>query len=440
MMTGRIVLFLRYVFATLAMALVLCGSARAFEIQVVTSKLGVSAWLVQSSHAPIVTLKISMVGGASLDEPGKEGAAVLMGDMLGEGAGELDSEAFQLALARLSSGASVQVSADYLTGTIYCLKENCDQTFELVRLALVSPRFEEKDFRRVLQQRLQSLQQAANDQDNIAHEAWSAIAYAGHHYGRPIAGTLQTVGALTVADMRRAHERQMSRWMLAVSAVGDIDKAGLTEALDKMFGGLPNKDVGPLPVKREVAPGAVTKIIDYDAPQSVVQFGGPGILEDSPDRVAAYVLGELLGGGAGFARLNQALREKSGLTYGIGFGHSPGRYAAEMNGSFSTAKGTAKQALLALDKELADMMQTGPGEDELTRVKSHLRGSFVLRLINNDSIAAMLLGAIRDGRGVDFIERRRARIEAVTVADVKRVAGKLLKPESRIVVVVGRPE
>ncbi len=439
-MVGHMYSMLRFAGAVLLAVFVVCGSARAFEIQIVTSKAGVSAWLVQSSHAPIVTLKFSMVGGASLDEPGKEGAAVVMADMMSEGAGELDSEAFQLALAQLSSGLSLRASADFLSGTVYCLKENCAKTFELMRLALTSPRFEEKDFQRVLQQSLQGLQRTETDQNTIAYETWSAIAYAGHHYGRRSAGTRQSVGELTTSDLRRAHERQMSKRMLSVSVVGDIDKASLGDALDMIFGGLPDKDVGPLPVKREVAQGAVTKIIDYDAPQSVVQFGGPGMLEDTPDRIAAYVLGELLGGGAGFARLNQALREKSGLTYGISFGHSAARYAADMSGGFSTAKGTANQALAALDKELTVMMQAGPSADELARMKSYLRGSFVLRLTDNDSIADMLLGALRDGRGVDFIERRKARIEAVTVEDVKRVAGKLLQKEKRIVVVVGRPE
>jgi zinc protease len=414
--------------------------ATAFDIQTVTSPKGLTAWLVQSSHAPIVTLKFSMPGGAGLDPKGKEGVAVMMADMLTEGAGDLDSEAFKFAVTELSSGLSINASGDYLNGTVNCLKENCAQTFAFLKLALTSPRFEERDFQRVLQQQVQSLEQRETDQENIGYEAWSTLAFAGHHYGRPNSGTAKGVVGLMIADLQAAFERQISRRKLVVSAVGDISSAELAQALDSIFAELPDTEVAAFPVVGVNQTMPQTQIIDYEGPQSVVYFGAHGLLEDTPDRVAAYVMGELLGGGATFARLNQELREKSGLTYGVSFGHSVSVYAAQMLGSFSTAKKTAKKALEVLDLELARFAKDGPTEEELHKIKSNIHGSFVLRLTNNDSIAALLLSLRQDGRGTDFAEKRKARIDAVTVEDVKRVAALLLAPEKRILVVVGRPE
>jgi zinc protease len=413
-------------------------AALAFEITPVTSEKGIAAWLVQSAQPPIVTLKFSVPGGAALDVAGKEGAAVLMGEMLNEGAGVLDSEAFKLALAEMSSGVSLGVSADYLYGTVYCLKEHCEKTFALMRAALLEPRFEAKDFARVLQQRVQGLQQSESNQNAVAGEAWSALAFPGHHYGRPNAGTSQRLVALTLEDVKAAYARQLTRSRIAVSAVGDIDAPALGRALDLMFGNLPQRDLGEIAKRVEVAAGPILKVIPYEATQSVVQFGGPGIREDGPERIAAYVLGEILGGGVNFAWLNQSLRERSGLTYGVGLGHAPTPYTAYMQGSFSTGNGTVKQALALLDGELAKMAAEGPSAEELRRIKSYLNGSFVLRLTNSDSIADMLLSALRDGRGTDFVERRKQRISAVTVDDVKKVAARLLAPETRIVVVVGK--
>jgi zinc protease len=428
-------------FFILLLSLMPCvGQVQAFDIQKVTSKAGISAWLVQSDHAPIVTLKFSILGGAGLDLVGKEGSSVLMADMLTEGAGTLDSEAFKLSLAQMSSEISFDASSDYLSGVAYCLKENCPKTFDLLRLALLQPRFDEKDYQRVKQQRLQALQQAENNQDAIGYEAWSALAFPGHHYGKPTAGMTNTLATLKISDVKQAHTRQLTRRNLNVSVVGDIDAATLSAQLDQMFGALPDVDVGPLPKIVQVAAGPITKVIPYEAPQTVVSFGGPGLREEGPDRVAAYVLGELLGGGAGFARLNQSLREKSGLTYGVSLAHAPSQYAAYMLGAFSTSNATAKQALALLELELGRMIAEGPSEDELRRVKSYINGSFALRLANSESIADMLLVSKRDGRDVDFIERRKARIAAVTVADVKRVAGLLLAPEKRVIVIVGKPD
>ena len=139
-------------------------------------------------------------------------------------------------------------------------------------------------------------------------------------------------------------------------------------------------------------------------------------------------------------RLHQSLREKSGLTYGVWFSDAAPRQANYMQGSLSTSNETAMQALEKLQAELALMAKDGPTEDELRKVKSYVNGSFALRFTSNAAISQSLLAAQQRGRGTDFVEWRTARVNAVTVADIKAVAAEFLTPEKQIVVMVGQPK
>jgi zinc protease len=171
-----------------------------------------------------------------------------------------------------------------------------------------------------------------------------------------------------------------------------------------------------------------------------VVFGHEGILRSDPEFMAAFVMAEILGGGGLTSRLSDEIREKRGLTYGVGFGLSPLTRAGLFAGMLQTSNESAGEALAVTRSVLAKMSEEGPTEAELQEAKTYLTGSYALRFSSNAAIARQLLGLQQEKLGIDYVEKRNAMVEAVTLEQVKAQARRLLHPDRLIVTVVGRPE
>lgn len=310
---------------------------------------------------------------------------------------------------------------------------------DLLRQAILSPRFDQDAIDRVRGQVLSGLASDATDPSAIASRTFNALAFGMHPYGSDDSGSPESVAALTRDDLIEAQARTMARDRLHVAAVGDITPDQLGALLDRLFGELPETGA-PLPGRAAwAAPGGV-EVVDFASPQSVVVFGQAGMRRDDPDFFAAYVLNEVLGGGRFSARLMTEVREKRGLTYGIGTYLLPMAYGEALMGQMATANATTGQAIDLIRKEWARMAQEGVTAEELAAVKTYLTGSYPLRFDGNAQIAEILVGMQMDGLSPDYITTRNARIEAVTQDDIKRVAARLLTPGALQFVVVGQPE
>lgn len=426
--------------ATLLAALLFAMPLRAeIAIQEVTSPGGITAWLVEDHGIPFTALDIAFQGGTSLDLPGERGAVNLMAATLEEGAGAMDAQAFAEARDTLAAGFGFDASRDAVSISARFLTENRDQAVDLLRQAIIAPRFDQSAIDRVRGQVLSGLASDATDPSSIAGETFNALAFGKHPYGSEDSGTPESVAALTRDDLIEAKARTMARDRLHVAAVGDITPEQLGQVLDRLFGDLPEMGA-PLPGRATwQAPGGV-KIVDFDSPQSVVVFGQSGMRRDDPDFFAAYILNEILGGSRFSARLMTEVREKRGLTYGIGTYLMPMAYGQALMGQVATANATAGQAIDLIRQEWARMAKDGVSAEELAATKTYLTGSYPLRFDGNGQIAEILVGMQMDGLSPDYITTRNAKIEAVTEEDIKRVAARLLTPDALQFVVVGQPD
>ena len=111
-------------------------------IQKVTSESGVTAWLVENYSVPIIAINFAFEGGSAQDPAGKEGLADLMTGLFDEGAGDLDSEAFQVRLDDAGAEMRFNAGRDAVSGSMRMLAENKEEAFELLRLAVEQPRFD----------------------------------------------------------------------------------------------------------------------------------------------------------------------------------------------------------------------------------------------------------------------------------------------------------
>ena len=428
---------IRFAFALLA-ALGLAAPARAtIEISEVVSPGGITAWLVENHDIPFTALELRFAGGASLDAPGKRGAINLMTGLLEEGAGALDAQGFAEAAEALAAEFRFDVGDDLLSISARMLSENRDQAVALLRLALIEPRFDDAALERVRGQVFSIIDADARDPEAIVSDTFAQLAWGNHPYGSSLNGTMESVAALTRADMAEAKARVMARDRIRVAAVGDITAAELGTLLDTLLGGLPETGA-PMPPRADLGLTGGITVVDYASPQSIVMFGHAGLSISDPDYFAAYLIDHMMGGGIG-ARLMVELREKRGLTYGVSSFLVPRDLSETWQGYFASANEKVAEAVALVRAEWARMARGGADEAELEAAKTYLTGAYPLRFDGNARIASILVGMQHQGLPRDYINTRNARVEAVTMGDIARVAARLMAADALRFVVVGQP-
>jgi zinc protease len=426
--------------AFLAACFLLAVMAQAMTVKEIKTPGGLTAWVVEDKTIPLIAMEFSFAGGAALDPPGKEGAAHFITGMMDEGAADLDGPTFQARRDELAVKMSFEARLDNFEGSLQTLSKNRDAAFELLQKALTAPRFEELPFRRVQNQFLVSAANNAQDPEKIASRRWMEQAFGQHPYARGSEGTEASIARLTPDDLRAVHKRIFVKEGLKIAVVGDIDLATLGTLLDRTFGALPEKAEGVAVAEARVAPGPQLSHIERDIPQSIIVFGLAGIKRNDPDFIPAYVAMHILGGGGLGSRLNEEVREKRGLTYGVGLGLVPLEHAGFIMGSLGTRNEKAGEAMSVVREVLARMAEEGPRQEELDKAKTFLTGSYALRFDSNAKIAGQLLGVQQDNLGIDYFEKRNGLIESVTLEQVRAAAKRLLAADALIVSVVGKPE
>ena len=421
-----------------AAALAFAAPARAVTIERVVSPAGIEAWLVRNPTVPLIALEFALRGSADQDPVDKAGAANLAADLLDEGAGPFDATAFHDRLERKAIELSFNAGRDSLRGTLRTLKENSKEAFDYLGLSLSQPRFDSEAVERIRAQLMSRLRRETVSPRDVASRNWWATAFPDHPYGRPVEGTLDSLPRISADDLRSYTRRVLARDHLKVAIVGDIDAQGAGALLDRAFGKLPAKAELQM-VSPVVAQGLGRRIvIQLDVPQAAVSFGGPGISRGDPDFIAAYIVNHILGGGSLSSRLYREVREKRGLAYGISDSLVWLNYTALMIGSTATRADATGKTIEIIEHEIRRLAEEGPTEDEFSRAKTYLKGSFVLGLDTSNRIASQLLQMQLDNLGIDYMDRRTGLIDAVTLADAKRVAKRLLD-NGLLVTVVGRP-
>ncbi len=427
-------------FAFWSLMIAAANASLAFDIQEVTSPGGIKAYLVESHSVPLISMEFAFDGGAALDPEGREGTAQFLTGLMDEGADDLTGEQFRRARDHISMKLQFDVSSDNFYGSFSTLTPSADEAFNLLRKSITHPRLESEPIERMRAYFMQNAEAADHDQNSIAGEAWMSLAFPKHAYSRRVGGTQQSLAAITREDIAKFHDTAFSRNNLKIAVTGDIDAKTLGEALDKVFMGLPDTPV-PSPTNAVSLPdGPATKLIDYDAPQTIFIFGGKGTRDSDPDDFANYVLCQILGGQASFALLSQEVREKRGLTYGISYTSASLKLTGMNYGGFSTANASAGEALKLVRETLRSMAKDGPTDDELRLAKSYLTGSYALRFDSNSAIANYLLALQLRGLPKDFANTRNDKINAVTREQVKAAAAKYLQPDKMILVAVGKPQ
>jgi zinc protease len=405
----------------------------------IVSPGGIEAWHVQSEIVPLIAVAFTFEGGAAQDPEHRPGVAQMLARLLDEGAGPHSSDAFQERLAARAIELSFNAGNDAIGGSLKTLVKHADEAFDLLRLALAEPRFDQDAIDRVRAQTIASLRYQQNDPGVMATRCFFAEGFAGHPYGHPTSGTIESVESITRDDLMALHRAIVTRDRVKIAIVGAIDEERLSVLLDKVFEALP----APQPLKVVEATTLKNRgsriVVDLDVPQSVIRFGTNGVSWRDPDFIPAYVLNHILGGGAFTSRLFQEVREKRGLAYSVGTSLVSYRAAAMTWGFTATKNERVAECLSVIADQMARLKADGPSDEELRKAKDYLTGSYALGFDTSTKIAHQLAQIAFEGLGIDYIARRNALVSAVTQDDIRRAAERTLGDGEMLVVVAGRP-
>jgi predicted Zn-dependent peptidase len=396
-------------------------------------------WVVEQHEVPVVQISLVVFSGSADDPAGKFGVANLTASMLMEGAGARSSLELADAIDFLGADLSAASSSDLSAIRLHAPVARLADALPIMADVAERPTFPDAELDRLRQQRLTSIVQGRDDPNTIASLAFARVLYGpNHRFGTAIIGTSETLGAFATADLKAFYASAYRPDNATLVVVGDVTAGTVVPLLEQSFGSW--KAGGGAAHVRQPAPPARTRrevyLVDKPgAPQSQIRIGAVGVPRSTPDYFPLQVMNTVFGGSFS-SRLNLNLRERHGYTYGANsffdMRLEPGPFTAFA--AVQTDK--TADALKEFFNEFTGILQPVPNE-ELERAKNYVALGLPADFETTSDISRRLEELLVYHLPDDFFERYVANIEAVTAADVQRVARKYLQADRMAVVVVG---
>jgi zinc protease len=412
------------------------------EIRRSTLANGVRAWTVEHHQVPLVAVLALVPVGAASDPPERPGLAAITGDMLDEGSGDRSALDVHEALGRIGAQLDLDVGHDATVLGLTTLERHLDRGLELVRDMLIRPRFEQREFDRVRDLRLNRLLQLKDMPPALADRAFTQLLYRNHPYGHLPIGSEGPLRALMIRDITTFHRRAFLPARTTVIAVGAASHEALTAAITRAFEGwtaqpaepIAEPDTYPVP-----APPAARLAVVHrgGAAQSELRIGHVALARRSPDYHAALVANMILGGQF-VSRINMNLREDKGYTYGVRtafeFRRAPGPFVLHASVQADATAAALREALAEIRAIRGERPVT---RQELELGRASLTRGYPRNFETADQVARaaaqLALYDLPDNYFTSFVPT----VLALNEDDVTAVAARHIDPARLLTVVVG---
>jgi zinc protease len=401
---------------------------------------GIELFVSEKHDLPLVSFSLLLMGGADQFEAAdRRGVASLTASMLSEGTATRDGEALSNALQLLGTSVSVGISSESGSMGFVSTTGKFAQTLDILTDMLLHSTFPAPALERLRAQRLVSLTSSKAQPGAIASRVFPKVVYGtGHPFGQLV--TEETLKAITRDDVVAFHKAYFQPGRAAIVIVGDVTPASAKAVVDKALAAWPGGGSKPTFTYPSLPARAPTTIYLVDKPgaaQSTFAIGLPGPPQSTPDYYAIEVMNTLLGG-MFQSRLNANIREEKGLSYGVSsrfaFGKGPGAFRA--GGDIISAKSDV--ALNEFMKELRGIQGSRPvTDDELQMSKNALAQSLPERFASVSSIGNAIGALWQQSLPDDYYQQYGKAINAVTKADLVRVAKQYVDLEHLSIVIVG---
>ena len=390
---------------------------------------------------PFIRLTLSFRGGAYLEPQGKPGFANIFDQVWRQGGTrQLPSEKLNERLSFLVTNFQASLGSTAGSLNIRLMENDLNEGLDLFMEILREPAFEQAKLDQAKQETLQFLE-GLND---------SAGMIGGYQLGYLINGeghfttqrtTAASIKSITREDLLAFHAQILHPENMAITISGKFERKAMLALLDRTLGAFKAAATArvspPVPAPTQVRKPGIY-VVDKAVSQAAVSLTGPGLRRSDPDWHAVMVMNKLLGGGFN-SRLMKKIRSDEGLTYGIGTGFGDGTYwRGDWSCNFSTKNASVAYALKLALAEFENMKKLPPTEEELKNIKETILNAFPIGWSNPHSVVTHFTNEYLQGKPADWYQDYQAKVQAVTAADVVRVAQKYLDPSQLIVVIVGK--
>lgn len=402
---------------------------------------GLTLLVAEKRALPIVTVQVVIKAGSFVEPQEKAGVANLTASLLVRGTKTRSaleiSELIEFVGGSLTSQGGVDMASVGLT----VLRKDLDLGLDLLADVLLHPAFEEQEIQRRVKEIVGAIRKKKEEPGEVAEEAFNALLFGDHPYGRPVEGTEETLKGISRKDIQAFYEAYYRPERTIVAVVGDVGFEEMVAKFQTLFGSWQRGEAPdpPLPTPPPLE-GPKVKKIHRNLTQAHIVLGHLGIRRENPDFYAVQVMNYILGSGGFASRLMANIRDEKGWAYDVDSHFIPRLQPGPFRASLQTKNETAQPALEEVLKEIRRIRSEPVSEEELNDAKAYLTGSFPLRLDTNAEIAQLLTGIEFYGLGLDYVERYPKLIEAVTREEVLQVAKRYLDPERFVLVVVADQE
>ena len=399
---------------------------------------GLRVIVARSSDLPLVAADLTIKTGGWADPKGLAGAAGMTADMLTAGtrtrsARDIAQQTEALG-ATLESGASLEASSV----TLNVMPDKLDKAMAIMADMVRNPAFAAQELERQRAQSLDGLRVAYQEPGQISAYAAAPVVFAGTAFGHVATGTPGSLAKLKPADLAALHKTWFRPDNAILVLTGDITAEQGFALAEKSFGGWA-RPVAPMPAVPTIIPRARPRAIAIDLPgtgQAAVNLAKSGIARSDPDYYSGIVANTLLGGGYS-SRLNLEIRVKRGLSYGASSNLAANRSSGSFRAAAQTKNETAVQVMDLIVEQMTSLAAAPASPDELTARKSNLVGSYGRRLATTNGLADILGNLALYGVPLGEITRYTTRVEAVSPAQVRAFAARVMDPAKASVIVAG---
>ncbi|HEV8583367.1 MAG TPA: pitrilysin family protein [Methylomirabilota bacterium] len=383
---------------------------------------GLTVIVRESAIAPVVAVSLLVRMGTRWETPETAGLSNFVHAVMVKGTTKRSGSELAEAIAALGGKISASGEGDYSEIRASALARFWRELLGLTAELALQPKLAPEEVDRERDFVLSRVQRRRDNAPSRAFDEFFALLYGRHPYGIPGLGTPVSLArvnhAAVVARYRDFYHPD--RLVLAVS--GQVRAEEVLAEAERLFGGMPAASTAALdaPVPAPVA-GARRQVIEQPANQTQILVGGLAPPLDHPDHAAVKVLSSVLGGGMA-GRLFVELRDKRALAYTATSFYEPVKDVGALVLYLGTTPETAAQAEQGLRAEIARIQREPVPAAELERAKSYLLGRYAMDRRTSERLAWYLAFYEVERVGLDYPERYRRAVEAVTVADVQRVA------------------
>lgn len=398
---------------------------------------GTQVLFVEAKELPMLDIRLVFDAGAARDPKG--GVALLTSSMLNQGTKNKDTDAIATAFDDVGAEYSAESERDMAVLSLRTLSkaDALQPAIDTFVEVIGQPVFPEKSFDRLINQVKTSLQSEKQSPSAIADRAFYQQLFGEHPYAAMPIGTEASVNGITVADLQQFYQQYYVANNAVLVIVGDADSKQAKALAERISDSLPTgKKAAALP-KVEPLESAQEVRLPYPSSQTTILMGQPGLTRDDADFFPLYVGNHILGGSGLVSIISNEIREKRGLSYSAYSFFRPMREAGPYQFGLQTRNDQAEQALQVLKQTLVDFVEQGPTTEQLTAAQKNITGGFALRLDSNSKIADYLAMIGFYQLPLDHLDTFNARVEAVTVEQIKAAYKKRIHPQKMITVLVG---